>query len=133
MSPSSGPPAIERVLQYIGANFRRRITPRQVAAAVNYSPCYLTNLTRKELGSSLGDLILTQRIRAASALLEETTLPVSLIATRVGFADTAYFSRRFSQKMGTAPSRWRELHRAQAHARGALQFCPNCGRTFPAA
>lgn len=132
MFPSSEQPVIERVLQYIGANYQRGITPRQVAAAIHYSPCYLTNLTRKTLGSSLGDLILTQRIREAARLLEETMLPVSLIAARVGFSDTAYFSRRFSQKLGTAPSRWRELHRMQARTQTSL-YCPSCGRKLPAA
>ena len=133
MSPYSGQTVVERVLQYIGANFHRNITPRDVAAALNYSPCYLTNLTRKTLGSSLGDLILSQRIREAAKLLEETELPVQLIAVRAGFADTAYFSRRFSQKLGTAPSRWRELHRARMRVQERRDFCPHCGQRYPAA
>jgi AraC-like DNA-binding protein len=118
----------ERIVQYIDQHFREPITPRDVADAMHYSLCHLTHFARKALGAPVSDLILHRRIAAAQRLLAESALPVSMVAHQVGFADIAYFSRRFSQATGAAPSRWRSRRRRAliafsqddaAHARAA--------------
>lgn len=119
----------ERILHYIDAHYEKPITPRDVAAALNYSLCHLTHVTQKTLGTSLGDLLFRRRIERARQLLETTGLPVSRIAARVGFTDLAYFSRRFSQETGTSPTRWRKLHGRPAHP--PLRFCKACGGALP--
>jgi AraC-like DNA-binding protein len=121
-------PTTERVLRYIDAHFDKRITPRDVAIAMNYSLCHLTHITRKTLGCSIGELILGRRLELARQLLEESLAPIAWIATRAGFTDIAHFSRRFSQQMGASPSQWRKLYAAKPHAR---RFCHACGQPLP--
>lgn len=119
----------ERILHYIEAHYEKPITPRDVAAALHYSLCHLTHVTRRTFGCSLGDLLLRRRIEKARHLLESTALPVSRIAARVGFTDLAYFSRRFSQETGASPTQWRKTH-----GRGKSpqqRFCHACGGALP--
>lgn len=104
----------EALLQYIDCNYHRAIAPRDVAAALHYSPYYLAHLVKRAVGFSVGALLVRRRIRAAADLLVQTGLPVARIAARVGFANVNYFSRRFSQVMGVSPSRYRRAARARA-------------------
>jgi len=48
------------------------------------------------------------RVEAASKLLSETDLPVSEIATRVGYGNIPHFNRIFREIVGTTPSALRE-------------------------
>lgn len=127
MSVESGELTPELIVRHIDANFQHPITPRDVASAMNYSLCHLTHITRKHLGCSVSDLLLERRLRAACQLLVETGLPVSRIASRVGFTDLAYFSRRFSTAMGESPTQWRKRRRGST---GVAPFCHACGRSF---
>lgn len=47
------------------------------------------------------------RLDAATGLLRESTLPVALIAQRVGYTSEAAFSRAFKSRYGEPPARWR--------------------------
>lgn len=120
--------ATQRVLAYIDAHFNEPIAPRDVAAALHYSLCHLTHVTRKSVGCSVSELLIRRRIEAARKLLEETSAPVAWIATSVGFTDMAYFSRRFSQQTGASPSNWRKVHRKRMRLQ---RVCDACGRPFP--
>lgn len=52
------------------------------------------------------------RLEAAAGLLRDTSLPVGLIADRVGYKSEAAFSRAFTRRYGTPPARWRGNVRA---------------------
>jgi AraC-like DNA-binding protein len=124
--PRSPNPLIERIVRYIEENYHRRIRPRDVACAINYSPSHLAHVMRQWTGYSLGDLIFERRMGASAQLLAQTSLAIAEVAERVGFSDTAYFSRRFARHYGSTPSRWRELH--QVEQSRARRFCLSCGR-----
>jgi AraC-like DNA-binding protein len=47
------------------------------------------------------------RLDAATGLLRDTSLPVTVIATKVGYTSEAAFSRAFRNRYGTPPARWR--------------------------
>lgn len=54
------------------------------------------------------------RLDAAGDLLRGSSLPVGLIAERVGYGSEAAFSRAFKSRYGTPPARWRRDLRAVA-------------------
>ncbi|MDB6050278.1 MAG: AraC family transcriptional regulator [Pseudomonas sp.] len=87
------------------------MTLKDAAAAAFLSPNYLTHLLRKETGSTFSELVLERRMRLARTHLINTTKPVSHIAEVCGFADEAYFSRRFRKANGLPPGQFRRLHR----------------------
>ena len=101
----------DALLQYIDCNYHRGIAPRDVAAALHYSPFHLAHLAKRAVGSSVGALLVRRRIQAAADLLTQTSVPVSRIAWRVGFSSAGYFSRKFTQMMGMSPSRYRSAAR----------------------
>jgi transcriptional regulator GlxA family with amidase domain len=47
------------------------------------------------------------RLDAATGLLRDTALSVTLIAANVGYTSEAAFSRAFKRRYGTPPARWR--------------------------
>jgi len=47
------------------------------------------------------------RLDAATGLLRDTSLPVTVVATKVGYTSEAAFSRAFKNRYGTPPARWR--------------------------
>lgn len=51
--------------------------------------------------------LLECRMSEARRLLAETALPVGEVALRVGYRDTAQFSRSFKHRTGLNPSRYR--------------------------
>lgn len=51
--------------------------------------------------------LLDCRMAEARRLLAETSIPVGEIARRVGYRDTAQFSRSFKHRTGLNPSRYR--------------------------
>ena len=53
------------------------------------------------------------RLDAATDLLRDTSLPVTLIAQNVGYTSEAAFSRAFKHRYGTPPARWRQDTRAK--------------------
>jgi AraC-like DNA-binding protein len=53
------------------------------------------------------------RLDAATDLLRDTALPVTLIAARVGYTSEAAFCRAFKRRYGAPPARWRRDIRAR--------------------
>jgi AraC-like DNA-binding protein len=53
------------------------------------------------------------RLDTATDLLRGTSLPVALIAEKVGYTSEAAFSRAFKHRYGTPPARWRRDTRAK--------------------
>jgi AraC-like DNA-binding protein len=104
--------ALGRVSSYIREHIADPdMTLKDAAAAAFLSPNYLTHLLRKETGSTFSELVLERRMRLARTHLINTTKPVSHIAEVCGFADEAYFSRRFRKANGLPPGQFRRQHR----------------------
>ena len=89
---------------------------KKVAAATYLSPHYLTHWLRKETGKSFSEIVLERRMHLARSLLLNGTKPVGEIARLCGFADEAYFSRRFRQAHGLPPGQFRRREGAGHNA-----------------
>jgi AraC-like DNA-binding protein len=48
-----------------------------------------------------------ERIREAARLLQDTDLPLKVVAERCGFADANYFGKAFRQHTGVSPGAFR--------------------------
>ena len=62
----------------------------------------------KSEGTSMQCLLADTRHKLARHLLLNTELPISKIATDLGYAESAIFSRAFRNWEGTSPSQWRK-------------------------
>lgn len=82
-------------------------TVAQLARLVGLSPDYFTRQFGVTFGTSPRHWLVHHRMRAAAALLEQTTLAVYQIAEKIGYADVAQFSRQFKAYAGIGPARYR--------------------------
>ncbi len=100
-------PAVERVLELIRTQYAEHLSVNIIAEQVHYSPAHLSTLFKKETGLTLSEAILRTRLKVAMDLLSTTLEPVSLIASKAGYADVQYFSRVFKQFTGFTPLEYR--------------------------
>lgn len=96
-------PAVERACQIIEKRLGDPLTLTDIAQAAAVSPPHLIRLFRTELHSTPMAYLWAQRVRRGVELLENTGLPVGLIAEQCGFQTSFHFSRRVRQATGLAP------------------------------
>ena len=72
------------------------------------NPVYISQLFRKRTGMTYQNYLTRLRIDRARRYLEETDLMVYEISERVGYSDTAYFSRVFEKTTGIRPTDYRK-------------------------
>lgn len=96
-----------RVLQYIQANYPRA-TLAELAEQMNLSAPYLSKWIRDHFQQTFQGLLLDWRLEKARELLEGTGLPVTDIIRRVGYENGSYFHRKFLEKYGVTPHRYRK-------------------------
>jgi AraC-like DNA-binding protein len=73
----------------------------------------LSQLLKKQTGLAFVEWLTGRRMDRARELLAHTADRVASVAHRVGFKDEAYFTRRFKQRFGVAPTAYRRsLHEA---------------------
>jgi len=97
---------INSAKSYVLQNLRKQLSLREVADHVGFSVSYFSTLFSKEEDMTFKEYVIQSRIERAKVLLENTKLPMKTIALETGFQDPDYFSRVFSQKVGTTPSRY---------------------------
>jgi PAS domain S-box-containing protein len=109
--PSPKARIIRRVLAFIEQHYRTQTSLREIAASLNFSPTYLTDLVRRETGLPVHRWIVEYRLAEAKRLLVNTDLPVARIAECVGFADSSHLCRNFVKIAGLTPGKWRREKR----------------------
>lgn len=97
----------ERAKDYIRTNLCSRLSTSDMARALDCSPGHLGVVFRKTYGETPMNYILRTRVGVARALLRETRLSISQVATEVGFSSLNYFSRVFKRHFGMTPSAYR--------------------------
>lgn len=102
---------VHRAMDYIRRNIDRDLSRTDIAEAIYLNPEYLSRLFKRETGSSLNDYIVTEKMRVAQALLSDTNIPVSIIATKVGYSNFSYFSQVFKKYAGFTPVDYRMAKR----------------------
>jgi AraC family transcriptional regulator, transcriptional activator of pobA len=104
---TGGSGLVVNALRYIERHCLRRITPRDVAAALKRSPTHLTTALKQATGRGAGEWIISGRMAEARRLLLHSSEPVDIIAGRVGYADATHFIRMFRREHGATPAAWR--------------------------
>jgi AraC-like DNA-binding protein len=99
--------AFGRVTRYIGEHLTDDISLADAASAAFLSPNHLAHLLKKETGHTFTELVTERRLARARELLARTTNRIADIAHACGFADEAYFTRRFKRWSGLSPRAYR--------------------------
>ncbi|WP_103336979.1 helix-turn-helix transcriptional regulator [Amycolatopsis sp. CA-126428] len=80
---------------------------RAHAERLGVSPGHLTEAVKAATGRTAAQLLREARTREAQRFLLRTDLTVRQVASRVGFADPAYFCRFFRRETGLSPGDFR--------------------------
>ncbi len=98
---------VRQVLEYCEEHYRQGVGLKEAAAALGYSPSYLSRLVSRHLGHSFSEHLHNRRVQAAKHLLENPDLAVNEVAQQLGYSDPAHFTRAFTRATGLSPKAYR--------------------------
>lgn len=114
-APYAPPPppgnAFDGLLEWVDERLGTPLSVADLAAYLGVSSRTLARRFADQLDTSPGAWLLSRRVAAARALLEETELPVEAIAARVGLSSAVNLRRRFRSATGTTPGAYRRALR----------------------
>jgi AraC-like DNA-binding protein len=108
LDPQTGP-ALSAIHRDPGHDW----TVEELARACNLSRSAFAARFAARVGKPPATYLVHVRLDAATGLLRETSLPVTLVAKNVGYTSEAAFSRAFKNRYGTPPAHWRRDARAE--------------------
>lgn len=94
---------VEIITSYIAEHLDNELRRDELAEAVHLNPDYMARLFKKETGMNLKDYIIQQKMQEAQSLLCTTSLPISLIAAKVGYTNFAHFSTTYKKVYHKTP------------------------------
>jgi len=98
---------LRRVRDRIDREHAQPLDVEALARGVHMSAGHLSRQFRIAYGESPYAYLMTRRIERAMALLRRGDLSVTEVCFTVGFSSLGTFSSRFTEIVGTAPSRYR--------------------------
>lgn len=85
-----------------------RLSIADVARKMGVSETSLKNCFRAVFGKNISSYLRDHRIAEAKRLLDDTTLPISVISNTVGFENQSKFTQMFKKYCGLTPSDYRK-------------------------
>lgn len=99
---------VEQVRKYVEDNLDQNLNVNGVAAALFMNGDYISRVFKNETGTPLKEYIIQRKMESARLLLTTTQLPVSVIASKLGYDNFSYFSQAYRRCMGVSPSEERK-------------------------
>ena len=98
-----------RIIKYLSRNFNQDLDINILARQFSLSPSYFSHLFKQYAQKSVIEYLNELRISRAKQFLEKEESSIGEIATRVGFYDLNYFSRKFKAIVGITPTEYRKI------------------------
>lgn len=99
---------INDIKSYVNINYFNDISLRQISKEFYMNESYLSDLFKKETGSSFSSYLSNVRIDQSKELLRQRDLKTQDIAEMVGYNNSRYFIKVFKKNTGMTPSEYRE-------------------------
>jgi AraC family transcriptional regulator len=96
-----------QITDSIDAHLHHYVPLADLALLCKTSPSHFAKKFRKSAGLSLQRFVNRRRLRAAMAMLEAGSTPLSQIALDLGFSSQSHFTRVFSDLTGFTPASYR--------------------------
>lgn len=95
---------MNRALAIVERNYAKPLTDALIAGELGLSTSHFRFLFRQATGQPFHKYLISVRLEKARQMLLEGHLPVSQVASRVGFAGLSHFSRAFAQRFSVSPT-----------------------------
>ncbi len=102
-----GSPRLTKMMTYIEEHLTDRITLQDVADAAGLSRNYACRVFKAELGISMNEFIMQERIEEAKRLLADNDRQINDIAESLQFCSQSYFTKCFHKLTGKTPNEFR--------------------------
>ena len=100
-------------LREVREPLRRAPSLTALAARHRVTLSYISRLVKRATGRSWTELLQEKRLMRADELLLRTRLPVSEIMNLVGYNNSSYFYRLYTQRFGLSPKMRRKARGTQ--------------------
>lgn len=104
---------IETILNYISGHYGEEITLKGIAEKLYYTPNYLGNIFKQEIGKSFSDYLTEYRMRRAAEMLEKKDIKTYEAAILVGYKNISSFIRQFKCFYGVTPTEYKGKNAAR--------------------
>jgi len=101
--------------QYVKDNLREKISVGDVAEAMHFSESYITHKFREEMGMTIKEYLLLERVNEAQVMLAGQK-GLSQISDELCFASQSHFTATFKKLTGRTPNQYRKELRQLAEA-----------------
>ena len=115
--PPDPPPSLptlrlQRVIEQMRSSLDEDLPLSRLAETSGLSQSQFVRAFREATGRPPHQYLVGLRVERARVLLEQTDMPVTLIALRCGFEQPSHFATSFRAKTGFSPRAWRQARRA---------------------
>ena len=100
-------PQVRKCCDYIQLHVERRVSLTELAEFSGYSGTYLSRKFKQELGMTVGEYIMLQKIERAKILLRAGKQSIQEIAEQLGIQSQSYFGQQFKKVTGMTPGEYR--------------------------
>lgn len=102
---------VQNAIRYIFNNPTAQLTTTEIAKNSFVSTSKLTKQFKKELSMSVQEYLYNILLSNASHLISSTNLSLLEISEELGFSDQFYFSRKFKEKYGISPMKYKQQNK----------------------
>jgi AraC-like DNA-binding protein len=105
---------VDRVFGYVIDNLVGEVRLTEAADLIGMSESAFSRYFKRVSGQTFTETVRKLRLAHACKLLEQSTLPVSTVCQRVGYANLSNFNRQFHAHCGVTPSEFRRQSSVRA-------------------
>lgn len=99
---------VHKVMEYVKANYNKKISLDDIARCVYLSRSYLSSIFKEETGESLFSYINKVRVEKSKMYLLDDSISLVEISSLCGFEDQSYFTKVFKKYTGVSPKKYRD-------------------------
>jgi two-component system response regulator YesN len=103
------PDLVSQVVAFIDTHYQFDIGVAQIADQLKITPNYLSTIFHRKMGTTFVRYLTQIRMLKAKEFLSNPTLQVQQIAESVGYYNTRYFTKLFTEFAGATPSDYRRV------------------------
>jgi YesN/AraC family two-component response regulator len=100
--------SVEKSIEFMKTHFYIKLSLKKICTHVCKSTSYFSLLFKSKTGYSPIEYFNHLKIQRSCQYLQFTTLRVNEIASKLGIEDPYYFSKLFTELMGSSPRRYRK-------------------------